>query len=87
MIFDVLLNVISWLLQNTVGRIPTISILPSGFLTAIETVVEYMYAWDWIVPVSTIVLVMTTLLVMAFAEFTFFIAWFTLDYVARNLRR
>jgi uncharacterized membrane protein len=87
MIFDILLNVSSWLLQNTIGRIPDVTIIPSGFVSALSGIIQSAYGWNWLLPVQSLLIVLTTFILIAFAEFSFFIAWFLFDYVARNLRR
>lgn len=78
MILDFAFNVVAFILDGIAFVLPQITIFPQNLGTNIGTFVAYIYGWSWIAPVGTIITVFALMLVMLFAEFTYFSGMYVL---------
>jgi len=86
MIFDFIINVISFLINALAGALPTITVFPVGLATQISTFVAYAQSWDWIFPVDTIFTILGILVFMVFAEFVYFTGMYVLSIIHATVR-
>lgn len=71
MIGTALVLIISGFLVSLGFILPETDLLPSNFYQLIEDLFEYVYAWNWLVPVGTMVSVVGAGITFLLAEFAF----------------
>lgn len=71
MITSALISLLAWVISGFSLVLPSGSFLPSNFSDLISDVIYYAYGWDWLVPMSTIFSVISTLILFMVAE----LAW------------
>jgi len=86
MILDLILNIVAFLITGVATILPTFSIFPSGIATNIQTISAEINGWSWLFPVNTIFQVLAILVLLVFAEFTYFVAMYVLSIIHASIR-
>lgn len=86
MIVNFVLAVVSFLLNGLAALLPEITIFPVGLATQIATFMGYIYGWEWLFPVTTMMAVFALLIVLLAAEFTYYGFIFVFKIIHGSLR-
>lgn len=86
MIFNVILGIIGFLLNQVASVLPSITIYPTGLQTSLATFMGQVNGWSWLFPVATIVQIFGILVLLVLAEFTYFVAMYILSIVHATVR-
>jgi len=86
MIIDFFLNVVAYLLQAVVNVLPTFTIFPESLPTLITNFLSPVFGWNWLFPTPVILIVLSIIIVVVFAEFTFFITMYVLSLIHSTIR-
>jgi len=86
MIFNVILSIVSFLLNGLVGILPSIQVFPSDLGTNIGTFVGYTYGWAWLFPVATMYTVFGLIVMLVLVEFTYFTTMYIFSIIHASVR-
>lgn len=86
MIFNVILGIITFLLNGVATLLPTITVFPTGLDTSLATFMGEVNGWSWLFPVATVVQIFGLLVLLVLAEFTYFVAMYVLSIIHATVR-
>jgi len=86
MIFNVVLTVITFLINGISTILPTISIFPTNLQISLATFMGEINGWSWLFPVDTLLQVFSILVILVLAEFTYFVAMYVLSIIHATIR-
>jgi len=86
MIINFVLAIVSFLLTGLSAILPQITVFPIGLATQIGTFMNYVYSWEWLFPVSDMMVVFTILIAVLAAEFTYYGSMFIFKIIHGSLR-
>lgn len=82
MIVTGLISIIAWIVGGIAFLLPTGSLLPTNFAELIGDLFDYVYGWDWLFPVSTLLLVFRSIILFEIS----ILAWRSGVFLLRIIR-
>jgi len=86
MIFDFVLNVVSFLLRSLGVVLPTYTVFPTSLAGNISTLMAYINGWSWIFPVSTLMSVFAVIVLLVFVEFVYFTTMYVFSLIHASIK-
>jgi len=84
MILDIILSVVSFLINGLASILPTFTIFPTTLSIGIATVMGFISGWAWLIPVNVVMAVFAVLVLLGAAEFAFLSGMFVLRFIAKR---
>jgi len=82
MITGALISILSWVILGVSFFLPTGNFLPANFADLLSDIIGYAYSWDWLIPVTTMIEILSATIIFYVAE----LAWKGGKYMLHLLR-
>jgi hypothetical protein len=86
MIFDFILNVVSFFLNRLALILPSYNLFPPTLATDIRVVMTYINSWSWMFPVDILMTIIAAIILLVFVEFTYFAAMFVFSIIHSSIK-
>lgn len=86
MIFDVVLKIVSFMLDGLSTILPSQTVIPSTVPSQLETFMGYINGWNWLFPVDTLMTVFGIIVLLVFVEFIFFTTMYVFGIIHSSIR-
>lgn len=86
MIFDVILKIVSFMLDGLSAVLPSQTVIPSTVPAQLSTFMGYVNGWSWLFPVDTLITVFGIIVLLVFVEFVYFTTMYIFSIIHASVR-